>query len=278
MSEDKKDNNNDNKGEGEAPRELNRRAADRAFDRGGEEIDRESFRPKNFFESLSCAFEGVLYAFKTQNHVRVHYGVAIFVVVLSQLLDLDYIEFMLFVLSILILLAAEMLNTAIEDLSNLVERRYNERIKRVKDVSAGGVLISSLGVVIMGYMVISKYLTEPFSFAIGKVKTDYGMIVAVTLLLVMIAVVFVKSLSGGEKGLSKSLPSGHSALAFSMWTAVTFLTSNALVSVLTFLMALMVCHSRLLMGKHTITNFFTGALSGIGLTVLIFYLFGAILS
>lgn len=243
--------------------------------RATDKLSEDEFKPKNWFESLGCALDGVLYAFKTQRHVRVHYTIAVVMICISLLLDLTYIEFMLFALSVLVLLAAEMFNTAIEDLSNLVERRYNEKIKRVKDVSAGGVLISSFGVVIMGYLIITKYLAEPFTIVVGAVKANYGLVVSVSLLLVLIAVVGLKTALGGRLGFSQSSPSGHSAIAFSIWTAVTLITQNILVSVLIFFMALMVSHSRLLIGSNTALNVFTGAISGIGVTCVIFYFFGA---
>ena len=247
----------------------NRRATDK--------LDEYEFRPKNWFESVGCAFEGVLYAFKTQRHVRVHYTIAVVIISISLLLDLTYIEFMLFALSVLILLAAEMFNTAIEDLSNLVERRYNEKVKRVKDVSAGGVLVSSFGVVIMCYLIITKYLSEPFVIVLNAVKVNYGLVVSVTLLLVLIVIVSLKTALGGKSGFSQSSPSGHSAIAFSIWSAVSLITMNVLISTLIFLMALMVSHSRLLVGKNTVLNVFTGAISGIAVTVIIFYFFGVAL-
>ncbi len=233
-------------------------------------------KPTNWFESVKCACDGVIYAFRTEGHVRVHYLLAVGALIVSLLLDLTYTEFMLFALAVLMLLVAEMFNTAIEDLANLVERRYNEKIKRVKDVSAGGVLISSFAFLIMGYVIITKYLSEPFTFAVGALKADYGMVVGVTLLVVLILVVAAKSIwSSSDNGFKKASPSVHAAISFSTWTAITLITMNVLVSFLAFIMALMVSHSRLLLEENTVLNVFTGALAGIGITVIVFYLFGA---
>src|SRR3970040_1195211 len=111
----------------------------------GEEVR----KPRNWFESLNCALEGVLYAFKTQRHVRSHYAIAAGVLLLSIFLRLPMVEFVLFAMSVVILLFAEMMNTAVEEAVNLIEERHHVFAKNAKDVSAGAVLISSIGVGIM---------------------------------------------------------------------------------------------------------------------------------
>jgi diacylglycerol kinase (ATP) len=73
------------------------------------------------------------------------------------------------------------------------------------------------------------------------------------------------------------MPSGHSAVAFSLWTSITFLTRDPLVVILAFLMATMVSHSRLIDEIHTKAEIIWGAVLGIGITSLIFYLFSILI-
>ena len=68
------------------------------------------------------------------------------------------------------------------------------------------------------------------------------------------------------------MPSGHSALAFSLFTSITMLSGNALISSLSLLMALMVLHSRYVAGIHTLTEIIMGAFLGILSTIIIFEL------
>lgn len=233
----------------------------------------EVTRPKNWLESLNCAIEGVIYAFKTQRYIKYHYAIAVAALLLSLILDLTTTEFVLFSLSIVILLFAEMFNTAIETTVDLLEEKYHELARAAKDVSAGAVLISSIGVFIMGYIVFSKYLYEPMGIALRMAKAMAGHLAIIALLLVLIIVVISKAYLGRGRPLHGGMPSGHSAVAFSLWTSVTLLTMDPLVALLTLLMAVMVSHSRLLGGIHTTKEVSLGALLGTGITFLVFYIF-----
>lgn len=230
-------------------------------------------RPKNWLESLNCAIEGVIYAFKTQRYIKYHYAIAVTALLLSLILDLTTTEFVLFSLSIVTLLFAEMFNTAIETTVDLLEEKYHELARVAKDVSAGAVLISSIGVFIMGYIVFSKYLYEPMGIALMMAKAMAGHLAIIALLLVLIIVVISKAYLGRGRPLHGGMPSGHSAVAFSLWTSVTLLTMDPLIALLTLLMAVMVSHSRLLGGIHTMKEVFLGALLGTGITFLVFYIF-----
>jgi len=237
---------------------------------------KEVIKPKNWFESLNCAIEGVIYAFKTQRHVRYHYALAAAALLLSLVLKLPMLEFALFAISVVILLFAEMINTAIEEAVNLVEDKHHVLAKNAKDVSAGAVLISSIGVAIMGYMIFSKYLYEPMGFVLREARMFTVHIAVISLLLVLISVVTLKATIGEGKPLHGGMPSGHAAVAFSLFTSISLLTLEPMVVILSFIMAVMVSHSRLVGGIHTRLEIFAGSLLGLGLTLLIFWFFSVI--
>ncbi len=240
--------------------------------------EQEVKKPRNWFDSLNCAVEGVIYAFKTQKHIRYHYVIAALALFLSLLLRLPVVEFVLFSISIVILLFAEMLNTAIEEAVNLIEERHHLYAKNAKDVSAGAVLISSVGVAVMVYMIFSKHLYEPLGAGLKEVSMFSGHIAVISLLLVLIAVVVLKATTKKGTPLHGGMPSGHSAIAFSLFTSISLITLNPLVTLLSFGMAVMVSHSRLESGVHTKTEILLGALLGCGLTLLIFKVFFVTLS
>lgn len=241
------------------------------------EEDKELIKPKNVLESLNCAIEGIIYAVKHQRHIRYFFAVAAAALFLSLILNLPAIEFVLFSISIVILLFAELVNTAIETTIDIVcGKKYHALAKVAKDVSAGAVLISSIGVFIMSYVIFSKYLIDPISISLRTGKAFAGHIAIVALLIVLISVVASKAYWGKGTPLHGGMPSGHSAVAFSLWTSVVLLTLNPLVMLFTFIMALMVSHSRLIGGIHTKFEILLGALMGTGLTFLIFYIFSVI--
>ncbi|MBI5287013.1 MAG: diacylglycerol kinase [Deltaproteobacteria bacterium] len=229
-------------------------------------------RPRNVLESLNCCIEGIIYAVKHQRHIRYHYAIAVLALLLSLLLDISTTDFILLSLSVVILLFAEMFNTAIEAVVDLVCDRYHILARTAKDIAAGAVLVSSIGVFIMGYVIFSKYLVGPLGLALRMAKEVTGELAIVTLLLVLISVIASKAYMGKGRPLHGGMPSGHSAVAFSLWVSVTLLTMNPLVAILSFIMAIMVSHSRLIGGIHTMKEVVLGALLGAGLTFLVFYL------
>lgn len=230
-------------------------------------------KPKNWFESLNFAIEGVIYAFKTQRHVRYHYIIAAAALFLSLFLELPVIEFVLFAMAVIILLFAEMMNTAIEETVNLVEDKHHMIAKNAKDVSAGAVLIASIGVGIMSYMIFTKYIYEPMGLLLRDARTFSGHIAVISLLLVLIAVVTLKALAGKGRPLHGGMPSGHSAVAFSLATSISLISLDPFVVILSAVLAVMVSHSRLVGGIHTRVEVFLGGLLGLGLTLLIFRVF-----
>lgn len=233
----------------------------------------EITKPNGVLESFNCAIEGVLYAFRTQKHMKVHFAIATAALVASLLLKLPIVEFVLFSISIIILLFAEMLNTAIEEAVNLIEDRHHIIAKNAKDVAAGAVLISAIGVAIMSYMIFSKYLYGPMELALREAREFAGHISVVALLLVLISVVVVKALTHRGRPLHGGMPSGHAAISFSLFMSITLLTLDPLVSIFAFVMALMVSHSRLIGRIHSPWEIFLGAILGSALTLLVFHVF-----
>jgi len=234
---------------------------------------REVIKPKGVLEAFNCAIEGVLYAFKTQKHMKAHFAIAAAALILSLIFELPIVEFVLFSISIIMLLFAEMINTAIEEAVNLIEDRHHIIARNAKDVSAGAVLISAVGVAIMSYMIFSKYLYEPSEVALRGAADFAGHIAVIALLLVLISVVALKVKLGKGTPLHGGLPSGHAAVAFSLFTSITLLTLDPLIAILAFVLAVMVSHSRLIGRIHTGVEVFLGALLGTGLTLLLFYVF-----
>jgi diacylglycerol kinase (ATP) len=231
------------------------------------------YHPKNWFESFNCAVEGIIFAVKTERHMQYHFAMVVAVILLGIILDLPLLEFVLFLFAFVILLFAEMLNTAVEVTVDMVAKEYDPLAKIAKDIAAGGVLISSAGVFIMGYVILTSYLAEPLSEAFGTIKGLTGYMSFFSLMLVFVGVAVSKAHFGKGTPLHGGMPSGHSAVAFSLWTSITLMTLNPLISILTFIMALMVSHSRLIGGIHTKVEVFWGAMLGMGITFLLFFLF-----
>ncbi|MEK7713650.1 MAG: diacylglycerol kinase [Deltaproteobacteria bacterium] len=231
-------------------------------------------KPKNWLESLNCAIEGILYVAKTQPHMRHHFITAVAVLLLSLFLNLSWIEFSVLCLCITLVLFAEVINTAVEVTIDLISEEFHPLARIAKDVSAGAVLIAVIGSLTIGYVVLSRHIFPPAAETLKEVRHSQADLTLVSLLLVIIAVVITKAKFGKGAPLHGGMPSGHSAIAFSVWTAITLITMDPMIVSITFALAVMVSHSRMLMGIHTFWEILAGAILGSLITLIIFQVFG----
>lgn len=230
-------------------------------------------KPTRFIDSLNCAIDGVLYTAHTQKHMRNHFIASIFVLILSLILRVSAVEFILLAISISFVLFAEMMNTAVEAVVDMVTTDYHPMAKAAKDVAAGSVLLSVVGAVVTGYVILSGRIFPRYKELLAMVGTPAEMAAIVSLLIVIIAVVMLKALSGKGSYLHGGLLSGHAAIAFSIATLVTLNTQDPITSLLTLTLAVMVSHSRLLMNIHTMREVVLGAVAGLSVTVVVTLLF-----
>ena len=230
-------------------------------------------KPTRFIDSVNCAIEGILYTTRTQKHMRRHFLAALLVLGAALFLRVSPVEFMLLALAISFVLFAEILNTAIEVVVDMISPQFHPMAKVAKDVAAGAVLVAAFGTAIMGYLVLEKYLfpVQKGALAVIGAGTEIG--AAVSVILVLIVVIIMKAVTGRGTPLSGGAPSGHSAVAFSIATSVSLNTQDPLVSLLSFILAVMVSHSRLLLRIHSMREVVFGALTGTLLSVAVTLLF-----
>ena len=205
--------------------------------------------------------------------MRAHFIVALGVLLAALFLRVSPIEFALLAISILFVLFAELINTAVEAVVDLITPGFHPLAKIAKDTSAGAVLVAACGAGIMGYLILAKYILPLYGKALAMFGTqsDLGTVVAV--LVVTIVVIMIKTLSGTGSPLHGGIPSGHAAVAFSIATAVSLNTGDPLISLLSFALAIMVSHSRLLMRIHSMREVVLGSLVGAGVTILVLLAF-----
>jgi diacylglycerol kinase len=108
---------------------------------------------KKFIRGFGYSFNGIRVATLTQLNFRVHLVAALLAVVMGFALHIAVNEWLWISLCIASVLVTEMLNTAIEFLTDLVSPQYHELAGKVKDVSAGAVLISALFALITGAVI-----------------------------------------------------------------------------------------------------------------------------
>lgn len=201
--------------------------------------------------------------------MRYHFISAVVVLLASLFLRVSAFEFALLSLSVLFVLFAELINTAVEAVVDLVSPEFHPLAKIAKDTAAGAVLLSACGAGITGYLVLAKYILPPYGKALRMMGTQSDLGTMVSILIVIIVVIMVKSLSGKGTPLHGGFLSGHAAVAFSIATAVSLNTADPLISLLSIALAVMVSHSRLLMKIHSMREVIVGSLIGAAVTILV---------
>lgn len=229
----------------------------------------EPGRPSGFIGSLNCAIEGILWAVKTQRHMLCHLVAAIFVLIGALVLHLSLHEFALLALAITLVLFAELVNTAIEVVVDLVSPDFHPLAQRAKDVAAGAVLLASAGALILGYLAVSRLF-----FPVGvDISHDFmrttGNLAVIAVVVVILLVILAKARIGHGKPLHGGMPSGHAGVAFSIATSVAFAEVGLLVIILAWLLAALVAQSRVLLDIHNFAEIAAGSLLGILTTLFI---------
>lgn len=108
--------------------------------------------------AFRCAFHGLAEAWRCQQSVRIHVGFVVAITGLGLFLGLPVAHWAILVLTYGLVLAAELLNSALETLTNLVSPGYHDLAREAKDVAAGAVLVAAVGAVVIGLLILGPPL------------------------------------------------------------------------------------------------------------------------
>lgn len=108
--------------------------------------------------SFKNAFAGLFWAFKTQPNFLIHFTLSALAIIAGVLLQISYLEMTIIVITIILGLSAEMINTSIEAMTDLIKKEYSEEAKIAKDVSAGMMLLTAFGAVFVAGFILLPHL------------------------------------------------------------------------------------------------------------------------
>jgi diacylglycerol kinase len=117
---------------------------------------------KRFFKSFKYAFEGIHYAFKNDQNLLVHLLVAFLVINVSIALRVSHYEMGILGLTMMMVIMAEMVNSAIEKMVDLITKEHRQEAKIAKDVAAGMVLLTAIAAAIIGTLILFPYVIKIF--------------------------------------------------------------------------------------------------------------------
>src|SRR5205814_2976134 len=211
-------------------------------------------RPPSIFESFNFAVEGIIHVLRTHRNMRVHFAVAVVVLVAAVWVGVSKLELIALLLAIAFVFITEMINSPLEQAIDVATTSFDPLAKLAKDVAAGAVLIATVNAIAIGYLVFSSEIADRSSRLLNRLRDAPAQVTLIALVVTVIVVIAAKAYTGRGRPLRGGLPSGHAAVAFAGWMAATLIIGGShrfLISSLTFIMALLVAQTRVEAGVHS---------------------------
>ena len=234
----------------------------------------EQVKPNtSLINSFNHAISGFVHSFKMERNMKYHVAAAVIVIVAGIITHVTRFEMIALILVIGFVFFAELINTAVEAVVDLiVQNNYDPNAKIAKDVSAGAVFVAAMAALVVGYLVFFRKLYNFASDSLAYITSLPAYLTLAALLLVFLGVIMMKSrfIKRGGNYVQGGMPSGHTAFAFSLFTAITFISRDPVAATFAAALALIVAESRMETKVHSFAEVVMGALMGIVITVLVF--------
>ena len=109
--------------------------------------------------SFKHAFNGLRLLFKEEHNSRIHFAAAITSIIAGFYFKIDNVEWLVLIITIALVIICEIINTAIEHIADFVSPDIHPKIKTIKDLVAGAVLISAISAVVVGLLIFFPKIT-----------------------------------------------------------------------------------------------------------------------
>ncbi len=113
---------------------------------------------RGFGQSMMHALHGIKHVFAHERNARIHLLAAVLAFLLGVLLGVSDIELAAVFFAVILVFLAEIFNTAVERILDLVEPNQNPKVKLIKDMAAGGVLVAAAAATVIGVAVFAPYM------------------------------------------------------------------------------------------------------------------------
>jgi undecaprenol kinase len=113
-----------------------------------------------FIKSFGYAIAGIYHAICDNRNMKVHLFIAAFVIAAGLYFQVTRGEFIVLMVLILFVLTAEMINTSIEEMTDLITTEHRREAQIAKDVAAGTVLVTAVGAAIIGLYIFIPYFVR----------------------------------------------------------------------------------------------------------------------
>jgi diacylglycerol kinase (ATP) len=222
--------------------------------------------PKNHLDSFRYAVEGIVHVFRTQRHMRFHFFTLVLALLIGLLYNLSSAKLAILFLVVSSVLVAEMFNTALESVVDMVTQAYHPLAKLAKDIAAGAVLITAITAVVVS--IILFFGDKQIALVhIAVHHNPRPLRVLMTVAVLVLVIVMISKVMGGKGSiLSGGVVSGHSAIAFFLACTLIYRAADYFTAILALLLAFLVAQSRVEGKIHTLQEVVFGGQLGILLT------------
>ena len=123
----------------------------------------EKFSIAKRLKSFTYAFNGLKVLFQEEHNSRIHLFATVCVIVMGALFKISVLEWVAVAFAVGLVFSGEIFNSAIEDLSDVVCPERDDRIKKVKDLTAAAVLVNAITAAAIGLLVFIPKIVRLFS-------------------------------------------------------------------------------------------------------------------
>ena len=192
---------------------------------------------------------------------------------ISLFFDLTRAEFLCLMFTVVLVIIAEMINTAIETVVDLYTDLYHPKAKIAKDVGAGAVVIAAINAIIVAYFLFFEKISTIGLKLIDEVVNSPVHLAFVAILLTVIVIVTLKAAAtkNNHKFIKENfMPSGQTAVAFAGLTIIWLTTRNVVIFTLSLVLALIIAINRYENGKRSKAEIVIGACVGVMVVILLY--------
>lgn len=115
---------------------------------------------KRLIKSFTYAFRGLNKIFREEQNLRLQAIVGIIIIIIAFVLGVKPIEWCLIILAIFIVILLEIMNSAVERITDVLKPRIHTYVKEIKDIMAAGVMLSGLMAIIVGLIIFIPYILK----------------------------------------------------------------------------------------------------------------------
>lgn len=225
----------------------------------------------NFFDACKNAVNGIIYGTTTQSNVKKQLVIIACVMLISLFFNLSKVEFICLIFAVVLIIFAEMINTAVETIVDLCTEIYHPKAKIAKDVAAGAVVITALNAVIVAYFLFFDKIGEIGNSIYKTVINSPTYLAFVVIALLIIIAVALKAAKIKEKKTNQELiVSCQSMLASAAVVATWIVTENLVALSFAVILAVMICMNRVQSKQRTVVEVILGVMIGILVTILMY--------